>query len=222
VGVADANVRGVFVDNCSLDLRDTLFDYTANAAGIPRIVSSGQRAGTQPGRQDTYLRDIEIHANSEVVSRTWAPFSGAGHLLRARGLHFSHPFRLMVGEEFVDGSMIDWQCDPIDGITNGVINSSSYTFGNSDLASVLSRLRLSASPSLYVQGRSTISLIAPPLPAGRILGQRLTIHYMNNQSFTLKNGSTYNTKLSSEADVVLTSNMLIELLWDGTVWQDLT
>ncbi len=40
-GVADANVRGVFVDNCSLDLRDTLFDYSSNVAGIPRIVSSG-------------------------------------------------------------------------------------------------------------------------------------------------------------------------------------
>ncbi len=128
----------------------------------------------------------------------------------------------MVGEEFVDGSIIDWQCDPIDGTTNGVIDSSSYTFGNSDLASVLSRLRLSASPSLYVQGRSTISLIAPALPAGRILGQRLTIHYMNNQSFTLKNGSAYNTKLSSGADVVLISNTKIDLLWDGTVWQDLT
>lgn len=220
-GSDGTNVQGVFVDNCDLDLRDAVFDYTTNAAGTPRVISSGQSPGTDPGRQDTALRDVEIRATAEVAARTWGAINGPAHLVRGRGLRFTYPFRLMAGEGLAEGSLIEWQCDHVDGVTEGLISSSTFAFGNSDLPAVLARVNQSPDPALYLRGRSTVDITAPALPAGRILGQRLLIHYAGSRSLTLPNGPSFRMQSASGADVVLAGNGRVQLFWDGTVWQEL-
>lgn len=220
-GVAGTNAQGIYADNCALDVSDTILDFTTNTAGTPRVYSSGQTAGTQPGQQDSYLRDVEVRANADVVSRTWAVINGPGHMVRAQGLRFTYPFRMMAGEDFLEGSQVDWRCDHVPGVTAGLIDSSSFGFGNSDLSNVLQRLNRSSDPNIYLRGSSTINIVMPAFPAGIRLGQRVTIHYQGNQTLTLKHGSATRLKLVGSSDRAMTSDTMCHLVWDGKDWTEL-
>lgn len=219
-GSAGTNVHGIYAENSLVELNDSRLDFTSNSAGTPRVIASGEIPGSQPGTQETSLSEVVVKANSDVVARTWAPISGPLHLVRARGLRFTYPFAMMPGEGLAEGSQVQWTCDEVSEVDSDWLSSAVHLFGNSTLPATLDRLNRSPDPILYLRGSSTVVLVSPALPTGAWAGQRLTIHYTDSRTLTIRHGSAFRTSLSQKADRVLTPDETLHLLWTGSVWRE--
>lgn len=217
VGAAGSETRCVFGDNSRITFTSTVFDFEANSAGTPRVISSSSTAGSNPGGQETVLLDCEIRATDSVASRAWGAVNGPAHTLRARNLRFTYPFRYMPGENLAPASEYTWYCDRAESPRSSP-SSATFVLSNADWQGHLNRIVMSADLALFLNLTTTTDLVVPSLPAARIPGQVIVISHSGSGTFKLTNGSAARTKLIGNTDRVLVKGDLIRLTWNGAVW----
>lgn len=211
--------HGVYAENSLIRLRDVVIDFEANTSGIPRPIASGVTAGSTPGTVISELTDVEIRSTADVAARTWGALSGANHLVRARGLRLTVPFRYMPGESLDPASSVEWSCDTAVAGATDLPSSAAYTFGNTEVTQTQSRIVQSPDPVLFLRLTATNTLTMAALPAGRRTGQQILIHNAGSRSVTIVNGSGGLTALTPAQNRVLAVNDSIGLFWDGAVWR---
>ncbi|WKK71704.1 hypothetical protein Q0F99_00265 [Rathayibacter oskolensis] len=212
--------HGIYAENSLVRIRDTILDFEGNTAGTPRPIASGSTAGAVPGLQRTEIDGLEVRSTPDVVVRTWAAFSGSNHLIRARNVRFTYPFRYMPGENLAAGSAVEWRCDvPADGSTE-IASSAVYTWGNNEVLAVQQRLALSPDPVIMVRLTSTNTLTMAALPSSTIFGQRLHFLHSGARPVTVRHGPAGGTVLTAGLDLALDPGSQLLLFWDGAAWRE--
>ncbi|PPI27481.1 hypothetical protein [Rathayibacter sp. AY1B5] len=211
--------HGIYSENSLLRIRDTILDFEANTSGTPRPIGSGSTAGAVPGQQRTEIDGLEVRSTPDVVARTWGVFSGTDHLVRARNVRFSYPFRYMPGENLSPQSSVEWRCDvPADGATE-VATSGVFVWGNNEVTATQKRLPLSPDPVIMVRLVSTNTLTMAALPSGSVFGQRLHLLHAGARPVTVRHGAAGGTALTGGQDVAVDPGGQLLLFWDGGAWR---
>ncbi|KAB1639131.1 pectate lyase family protein [Pseudoclavibacter terrae] len=220
-GVADGLYEGFFARNSQTLARNIVLDYTYNKAGKPRPFITGSTTGRDPGRQNTNITDLDVRITPSAAARAYFVFGGTENRVNARQVRLQYPFPSTPGEAHANSSW-EWEVDYSDGVVGTDLSSGYFSVKAVLLASSLANIVRSSDKTVvvHVLGESK-SVSISSLPKGRRRGQHWVFMQMTTGTTTFVHGTAARTSLKSAGNRALTKGRRLELVWDGTLWQEM-